>query len=196
MAERVVWLGDGAPCNWTLATELAPKAQQILDWGHAIQKGVECGKVLLGDDTFLLTLWKRRIEDLVFKEEMDATIEELMSCIPDASSEGIKAINDLVRYFRNNQHRMRYKLFVAAGLPIGSGFVESAHRHVLQTRMKCSGQHWSQPKASRMVRLRAAYRTAGPIRFHAAINAAANSDKESKNGHSMVRHHFPLKAAA
>jgi len=68
---------------------------------------------------------------------------------------------------------MNYAEYLERGLPIGSGFVESAHRHVLQTRMKCAGQHWSQERAARMTRLRAAYRTAGPARFHSAINAAA-----------------------
>jgi len=28
----VVWVGDGAVCNWTLADQLAPDAIQILDW--------------------------------------------------------------------------------------------------------------------------------------------------------------------
>src|SRR5438132_802943 len=45
----VVWVGDGAPCNWTLADQLAPDAIQILDWHHAVEHAVDCGKVLLGE---------------------------------------------------------------------------------------------------------------------------------------------------
>jgi hypothetical protein len=33
---KMVWLGDGAACNWTLADQLAPDAGQILDWRHAL----------------------------------------------------------------------------------------------------------------------------------------------------------------
>ena len=67
---------------------------------------------------------------------------------------------------------MKYRLYRDEGLPIGSGAVESAHRHVLQTRMKCAGQHWSLRNARRMARLRAAYRTAGARRFYDAIRRA------------------------
>jgi len=46
----VVWVGDGAPCNWTLADQLAPDAVQILDWHHAVEHAVDCGKILLGEE--------------------------------------------------------------------------------------------------------------------------------------------------
>ncbi len=76
-----------------------------------------------------------------------------------------KAVISLARYFQNNAERMDYSSFKARGLPIGSGAVESSHRHVLQTRMKLAGQHWSPPAAHRMVLLRTAYKTAGPQAF-------------------------------
>ena len=38
--------------------------------------------------------------------------------------------------------------------------------------MKKAGQHWSEEHGARMVGLRAAYSTAGPQHFHAAINRA------------------------
>ena len=44
----------------------------------------------------------------------------------------------------------------AVGLPCGSGAVESAHRHVLQKRMKLAGQHWIPDRADRLAQLRAA----------------------------------------
>lgn len=172
-AVRVVWLGDGATSNWTLADELCPRAVQVLDWTHAIQHAMACGKVLLGETSPLLPVWQSRIEQLLAEEDMDAIVAELMECLFTASRDGRRALNDLVRYFRTNQQRMQYRVFRHAGIPIGSGFVESAHRHVLQTRMKCAGQHWSQRRAARMTRLRAAYRTAGPLRFRDAINVAA-----------------------
>ena len=64
---------------------------------------------------------------------------------------------------------MRYTLFLEQGLPIGSGIVESAHKHVLQVRMKRAGQRWSMAGARQRARLRALYRTAGPARFHWAL---------------------------
>ena len=49
---------------------------------------------------------------------------------------------------------------------------ESAHLHVVQVRMKQAGQHWAEASGARMVALRAAYATAGPERFHGALNRA------------------------
>jgi len=172
-AVEVAWLGDGAPSNWTLADELRPGATQILDWYHAVEHLMDCGKALLGEGHSLLPLWSQRAEQLLLESDIEATISELMACLFGASRKGRQALNDVIRYIRTNQHRMNYAEYLERGLPIGSGFVESAHRHVLQTRMKCAGQHWSQERAARMTRLRAAYRTAGPARFHSAINAAA-----------------------
>lgn len=53
--------------------------------------------------------------------------------------------NSLIGYFQNNKHRMKYKTFIEKDFLIGSGAIESAHRHVLQQRLKLSGQRWTKP---------------------------------------------------
>lgn len=185
-AGAVVWLGDGAPCNWTLADQLAPDAVQILDWHHAVEHAVDCGKRLLGEESPWLPLWQRRAETLLAGGSPDAVIAEVMDCLPlvegrrgQAAREAAVALDDLVRYYRANDRRMKYRLFRESGLPIGSGAVESAHRHVLQTRMKRAGQRWAMRNARRMARLRAAYRTAGALRVYGAICRASRGSLRS-----------------
>ena len=39
-------------------------------------------------------------------------------------------------------------------LPIGSGLIESGHRHVLQARLKGAGTSWLPDNAERMAQLR------------------------------------------
>jgi hypothetical protein len=158
--------------NWCLAETVCPTAIQILDVVHAIENGVRCGRVLLGEESPLLLDWQRRMTQLIYASDVDALVRELMDCVFDASDAGLEALDQLIGYYRHNQSRMDYARYREMGLPIGSGIVESAHRHVLQARMKLSGQHWSSPHGRRMVALRAAYRTAGPDNFHAAINRA------------------------
>ena len=93
-----------------------------------------------------------------------------MACLPMTTTEAqLAALDDVVGYYRNNEKRMRYRTFRDQGLPVGSGIVESAHRHVLQVRMKRAGQRWGIVRARRMVRMRAVYRTAGARDFHRAI---------------------------
>ena len=174
---KVVWVGDGAVCNWTLADQLCPDAVQVLDWHHSVEHAMDCAKVLLGDESPWLPVWQQRSEALLAAGDPDAVISELMDCVPlvpkgRGQREALGALEDLVRYYRANANRMKYRLFKEDGLPIGSGAVESAHRHVLQVRMKRAGQRWAMRNARKMARLRAAYRTAGARRFHAAIRKA------------------------
>jgi len=184
-AGHVIWLGDGAIHNWRLADYLAADAMQILDWYHAVEHAMDCGKVLLGEENSLLPLWQTRAESLLSEGDIEVFIRELMDCIEEVEPRrrdkrfALKAINDLVRYYRSNAHRMNYRLYRQLGFPVGSGAVESAHRHVLQKRMKQAGQRWDIRNARRMARLRAAYRTSGPATFHEAIQRA---DRETREG--------------
>jgi hypothetical protein len=60
-------------------------------------------------------------------------------------------------YFTTNAALMDYPDFRARGLPIGSGAVESAAKHVVQIRMKRSGMRWSDTGGQAMLAL-CAYR--------------------------------------
>ena len=55
-----------------------------------------------------------------------------------------KESKKLIEYYESNIARMDYVnyLTIGSGL-IGSGAIESAHRTVIQKRMKQSGQRWS-----------------------------------------------------
>lgn len=171
----IAWLGDGARENWTLASDLCPFAIQILDIPHAVHWAMLCGKALLGEDDPGLPLWEARIHQLIEADSPDAAIAELLECLPLTSTDDqLAALDDVVGYYRTNEKRMRYRTFRSLGLPVGSGIVESAHRHVLQVRMKRAGQRWSIVRARRMAQLRAIYRTAGAHQFHWAIGAAQN----------------------
>jgi hypothetical protein len=176
--KTVIWLGDGAISNWRLADHLAPDAVQILDWHHAVEHAVDCGKVILGEESAFVPLWQQRAEQLLAAGEPDKLIAELVECQAALGkrrrdrSAAVSAIDDLVRYYSTNADRMEYAWFRQQGYPIGTGTVESAHRHVLQTRMKRAGQRWALRSARRMARLRAAYRTAGATTFYAAIRQA------------------------
>lgn len=140
----------GGQEEFRASLDLCPFAVQVLDFIHAVQNAMVCAKVLLGEADPGLPDWENRITNIIDAPSPDAAIRELL-----------EALNKLVGYYRTNDKRMRYSEFRAQGLPIGSGIVESAHKHVLQVRMKQAGQRWSIPRARR-IRLRAVYRTARP----------------------------------
>lgn len=127
-------------------------------------------RAFLGEGHCLLSDWEARVHQLLDADSPAATIGELMACLLFATTdEQLAALDDVIGCYRTNRKRMCYRSFRARGLPVGSGIVESAHRHVLHVRKKRAGQRWSLLRARRMVRLRAAHRTAGPICFHRAI---------------------------
>lgn len=170
--KQIVWLGDGAPGYWAICKRLAPDAVEILDWYHAMEHAAECSKALFASGS-MVRLYVERIEHLLWNGEIDLLLEELEASkfLCDSQAQ-LGAIDDLMRYYRSNAHRMNYPLYRQHGWPIGSGRVESAHKHVIQQRMKRAGQHWSLNRARTTVRLRTAYSTAGPRDFYRAIDRA------------------------
>ncbi|MDE0513722.1 MAG: ISKra4 family transposase, partial [Gammaproteobacteria bacterium] len=58
------------------------------------------------------------------------------------------------RYLRNRTHQLDYQGALERGLPIGSGEIESAHRYVVQRRMKIAGAWWKADNAQAMLALR------------------------------------------
>lgn len=58
------------------------------------------------------------------------------------------------RYIKNRPEQLDYKTAIEQGLPIGSGEVESAHRYVLQNRLKLAGAWWRIDHAKNMINLR------------------------------------------
>jgi hypothetical protein len=66
-----------------------------------------------------------------------------------------KEAQQLIAYYQSNKERMDYKRYKEMGCGIiGSGAIESAHRTVVQKRMKQSGQRWSIQGAQHMLHLR------------------------------------------
>jgi hypothetical protein len=58
------------------------------------------------------------------------------------------------RYLSNRPGTLDYPAAIAAELPIGSGLIESGHKHVLQARLKIPGAAWLPSHAETMAQLR------------------------------------------
>ena len=58
-------------------------------------------------------------------------------------------------YMRKRRGQFNYKEALDEGLPIGSGAVESAHRYIIQDRLKIAGAWWTSKNAHNMLALRA-----------------------------------------
>ena len=65
-------------------------------------------------------------------------------------------IRALVRYMKNRPGQFEYKTAIDQQLPIGSGKIESAHRSLIQKRLKLPGAWWKKQHADQMIQLRVA----------------------------------------
>lgn len=59
-----------------------------------------------------------------------------------------------LRYLENRLDQLDYPSAIKHGLPVGSGLIESTHRHLLQSRLKLSGAWWTRLNAQAMCQLR------------------------------------------
>ena len=81
----------------------------------------------------------------------------LMSSIYEAYLGNSKGFLPKMEY--HIEKLMRYHTFRNRGLLIGSGAIESAHKDVLQRRLKLSGQRWTKSGLNQMAQLRVAYKS-------------------------------------
>jgi len=58
------------------------------------------------------------------------------------------------RYLLNRMDQLNYQDALNKNLPIGSGEIESAHRYVVQKRLKLAGAWWEIQNAEHMLALR------------------------------------------
>lgn len=64
-------------------------------------------------------------------------------------------VEQCVAYLQSNVTRVRYPHFLAAGMPIATGVIEGACRHLVQDRMGITGARWGLASAEAVLRLRA-----------------------------------------
>lgn len=151
--QNKIIVADGAKWIWNWAEDYHPEAVQILDYYHAVEKLGTYASLQYGDEQ-QRKAWMEQQKQLLKAGEVQKVISHLKES-QGTGKEAEKARGEVVRYYENNQSRMQYKSYLEKGYLIGSGAIESAHRNVVQQRLKLSGQKWSIEGAQQLVNLRA-----------------------------------------
>jgi hypothetical protein len=97
--------------------------------------------------------WLRVQKQRLLKNQSPKVIEELSSRLEPPGCDDTP-IRDAWRYLCNHRDQLDYKTACVRGLPVGSGLIEGAHRHVLQKRLKLSGAWWTAANLNHMAQLR------------------------------------------
>ena len=100
-------------------------------------------------DTWRRTQQKRLKGNASKLVEKELTLHLEPSSIPEEQA----PVRQALRYLRNRADQLNYKDALDKNLPIGSGMIESAHKHVIQGRLKLAGCAWAKRNANLMAQL-------------------------------------------
>lgn len=149
LGKRLVFISDGAPWirNWIADT--FPEAVSILDYYHATQYLYAFAETYFRD-RHKIEKWIERQKNLLLESKVDVVMKTIRKLAPHTTEAG-----KILDYYQANQNRMDYKNYLHIGCGIiGSGAIESAHRTIVQKRLKLSGQRWTKKGAQNMLNLR------------------------------------------
>jgi Uncharacterised protein family (UPF0236) len=146
-------VGDGAP--WIanqIAQCLGEPGRYLLDFYHLCDYLVDASTVCAPNNPKeWLDQQKRRLKHNYVTAVLKALRPHLeLDSVPDKKA----PVRAAYRYIHNRLEQLDYKGAIAQDLPIGSGEIESAHRYVIQQRLKRSGSWWSVENAWAMLALR------------------------------------------
>ena len=155
--KRLVFINDGAVWidNWI--KKHYPSARSILDFFHVTEKVSMVGKLFTKEGKSHLE-WLEKMKELLLQSNLKEVKKNILK-LKATTSEQVDAKMKLLRYLNKNECRMNYKLYRKEGLAIGSGAIEASHKTVVQSRMKKSGQRWSNKGAQNMLNLRVAFKS-------------------------------------
>ena len=158
---RWVAVVDGNETQLDILEELAERDEVeltiVLDIFHLLQYLWKAGHALQAEGTTALEQWvlhrlgrvlEGRAIHVAAGMRRSATKRRL-------SARQREPVDRCANYLLKYQHYLAYDQYLAAGLPIGSGVIEGACRHLVNDRLGLTGARWRLPTAEAVLRLRA-----------------------------------------
>lgn len=146
-------LGDGA--QWIadqIETQFGTQAHFLVDFFHMSEYLAEA------------SIWCNILDKKAWLEEkkkqMKSGEQEKVFCELKTRLETLEKVPEesglvkCIRYMEKRIKYMNYEEVSKKGLPIGSGEIESSHRHIVQKRLKIAGAWWKTENANKMLQLR------------------------------------------
>jgi hypothetical protein len=150
---RVHGVGDGAP--WIVdkfQENFGEQGGYLLDFYHVSEYLAAAAVVIQPKHP---ERWRRRQQGRLLENNVAAVLRALQ---PHQESETAanRPVHAAHQYLRKRREHLDYAGARSQSLPIGSGEIESGHRHVIQQRLKLAGCWWKETHAQAMLNLRVA----------------------------------------
>lgn len=146
-------LGDGAEWIRLQAREVfGQQATFLCDYFHVSEY---LGAAALTCRPKAPQRWRRTQQERLKRGALAKVVDSLAEHLePLGTPEELAPVRQAHRYLTNRTDCLDYPRALRLGLPIGSGMIESGHRHVLQARLKKAGAAWLINHAERIANLR------------------------------------------
>lgn len=146
-------VGDGAVwITEQMEMQFGTQAEYLIDLYHLCDYLAAAAEVIAGAEK---ATWMQEKKDWLKENRWPEVVEALRPFLEeDSRSEDEAPVRACFRYISNRTKFLDYKKALAASLPIGSGEIESAHRYVIQRRLKIAGAWWTTENLSKMLALR------------------------------------------
>ena len=152
---RVHAVGDGA--TWLsdqVESQFGSQATYLIDFYHACEYMAAAAKICSPTQT---ENWMEQHKTLLKTNQAKAVLQALAPHREAADKPDDDApVRACYRYLTNRLDQLDYQGALANKLPIGSGEIESAHRYIVQERIKRPGAWWKPENAANIVALRIA----------------------------------------
>jgi hypothetical protein len=150
---RIHAVGDGADWIRLQSREVfREKGNFLCDFYHVSQYLGAAAQSCRGSKA---DQWRRTQQKRLRRGAVRQVIESLEEYLePMATPEEEAPVRNGHRYLVNRMECLDYPRALRLGLPIGSGMIESGHRHVLHARLKKAGTAWLKDHADQIAQLR------------------------------------------
>ena len=157
-AGAVIGVVDGADWCQGFLDRHRPDAVRVLDFAHAAQRLGPVAEAVWGDGE-AARAWAASQRHRLRHEAPERVLGALRQ-VPVRRAANPTAArvarDEALGYLEPRLEQLRYAAFAARGWPIGSGAVESGHRHVAQARLKGAGRRWAVANVDALLELRTA----------------------------------------
>jgi hypothetical protein len=155
----LVVLLDGALCLWRLATKLFKPWKRVtfvLDIMHVVGYLWSAANALFGEASRAGKHWVQQKLTAILSGRVGYVIgglRQILTKHPLRKSVR-ETLQKSITFFHNHRRWMQYDAYLAMGLPVGTGVVESACGSVVKHRMEGEGKRWSVEGAEAILALR------------------------------------------
>jgi hypothetical protein len=138
----IVKIADAAHDNWTFLDNAIPFGASAIDFFHAAEQLGAALASAYGDGSRQARMRFQELREVLL-EDCDGA-EQVIRSLAYLRTKHPRSqrIQEVLGYFRNHRHKMRYFELKQMGMPIGSGPVEAACKTLVAQRMKQSGMRW------------------------------------------------------